>query len=112
MDRTDAAVSLEIDAGIAVLTVDSPPVNALSQAVRAGLTVKEVRLLDVFLMASNRVLSREQLLNFSRNDDVSVTDRAIDAQITRLRRKLNDQGNMIESIRGAGYMFTFKVDAV
>ena len=37
MDRTDAAVSLDIDAGIAVLTVDFPPVNALSQAVRAGL---------------------------------------------------------------------------
>ncbi|WP_188851579.1 3-hydroxyacyl-CoA dehydrogenase NAD-binding domain-containing protein [Aureimonas glaciei] len=37
MDRTDTEVSLDIDGGIAVVTVDSPPVNALSQVVRAGL---------------------------------------------------------------------------
>lgn len=83
-----------------------------SENVSAGLTVKEVRLLDVFIMAFDRVLSREQLLDLSRNDDANVTDRAIDAQIVRLRRKLNDESDIIQSVRGAGYIFTIKPKAL
>ena len=35
--QAESAVSLQVDADIAVITVDNPPVNALSHAVRKGL---------------------------------------------------------------------------
>ena len=77
----------------------------------AGLTVKEFKLLEAFVSSPNRVLSREQLLDYSRSDGFNVTDRAIDTQIVRLRKKLGAESeDLIQSIRGAGYMFTAKVD--
>ena len=74
----------------------------------ANLTVKEFRLLEVFVNAPNIVLSREQLLDKSRLHDLNVTDRAIDTQIARIRKKLSEdaEDGLIQSIRGAGYMFS------
>lgn len=73
----------------------------------ANLSVNEYKLLEALVLSSNRVLSREQLLDKARTDDYSVTDRAIDVQILRIRRKLGDKagaGEIIRAIRGVGYM--------
>ena len=76
----------------------------------AGLTVKEFKLLEAFVTAPHRVLSREQLLDLSRSEGFNVTDRAIDTQIVRLRKKLGSESDdLIQSVRGAGYMFTADV---
>ncbi len=59
-----------------------------------------------------RVLTRDQLLEFARGPDSDAFDRAIDVQISRLRRKLDDGGgghDLIRTIRNEGYMFTAKV---
>ena len=53
-----------------------------------ALTNSEFNLLAAFLAAPQRVLSRDQLLNFSRLHDDEVYDRAIDVQVGRLRKKL------------------------
>ena len=53
-----------------------------------------------------------QLLEFARGPDSDAFDRAIDVQISRLRRKLDDGGggqDLIRTIRNEGYMFTAKV---
>lgn len=73
----------------------------------ARLSVKEFRLVEALVLSSNRVLSREQLLDMARADDYEVTDRAIDVQILRIRRKLNDKAGsneIIRAVRSAGYM--------
>ncbi len=91
---------------------DRPRLQVFSKSgVSAELTVKEFKLLEAFLNAPGRVLSREQLLDMSRNNDFNVTDRAIDTQIVRIRKKLHGENDYpIQAVRGAGYIFTAKVD--
>ena len=76
------------------------------------LTSGEFSLLSVFLDNAGRILSREDLLEMARgNDAENVFDRAIDVQISRLRRKLSGFGaqEIIRTYRRAGYMFDAKV---
>ncbi len=71
------------------------------------LTAKEFRLLEALVRAPNRVLSREQLLDRTRPDDFDITDRAVDVQILRIRRKIGDKtgpSQIIQTVRGIGYM--------
>jgi two-component system OmpR family response regulator len=58
-----------------------------------------------------RVLSRDQLLDYAHGGEREVYDRAIDSKISRLRRKLNDRGNveLIRTVRNEGYMLLSKV---
>ena len=53
-----------------------------------ALTPGEFDLLSVFVNHRNRVLSREQLLEFARDDDGAAFDRSIDIHVMRLRRKM------------------------
>jgi len=54
------------------------------------LTSGELSLLTAFLEHPGRVLTRDQLVDFARGSDADIFDRAIDVQISRLRRKLNE----------------------
>ena len=70
------------------------------------LTPGEIALLAVFVENPRRVLSREALMRLSRGEGADVLERAVDIQISRLRRKLNSQSgeDIIKTSRGAGYM--------
>ncbi|MDB5468110.1 MAG: hypothetical protein JWQ46_2872 [Phenylobacterium sp.] len=84
----------------------SPP------GVVVNLSSGEFSLLRAFVERPQRVLTRDQLLEFARGPDSDAFDRAIDVQISRLRRKLDDGGggqDLIRTIRNEGYMFTAKV---
>ncbi|CAN5899669.1 response regulator [soil metagenome] len=84
----------------------SPP------GVVVNLSSGEFSLLRAFVERPQRVLTRDQLLDFARGPDSDAFDRAIDVQISRLRRKLDDGGggtDLIRTIRNEGYMFTAKV---
>jgi two-component system OmpR family response regulator len=76
------------------------------------LSTSEYDCLIAFLDAPQRVLSREFLLDVTRNRTSDAFDRAIDVQISRLRRKLNDSGDLIKTIRGAGYLFSADVTRI
>jgi two-component system OmpR family response regulator len=71
------------------------------------LTTGEYDLLLAFVETPQRVLSRDQLLDLSRNRIANGFDRSIDVQISRVRRKLGaEEGEtIIKTVRGAGYMF-------
>ena len=71
------------------------------------LSAGEFSLLRVFLEHPKRILSRDELLDLSRGGDAEVFDRAIDVQISRLRRKLNSPGGeeLIKTFRNVGYLF-------
>jgi DNA-binding response OmpR family regulator len=78
-----------------------------------ALTTGEYDLLKVFADNPNKVLSRDRLLQETRNRDAGPFDRAIDMQIARLRRKIEvdaDHPVLIKSVRGAGYIFTAPVE--
>jgi two-component system phosphate regulon response regulator OmpR len=72
------------------------------------ITGMEFDLLRVFIDNANRVLSRDQLLNLTRNREWEPFDRSIDIRIARLRRKIEANPGKpaaIRTVRGAGYMF-------
>ncbi len=71
------------------------------------LTDGEFRLLRAFVEHPRRVLTRDQLLDYSTGPDSDSYDRAIDVQVSRLRRKLERGGGqeLIRTVRMEGYMF-------
>jgi two-component system OmpR family response regulator len=74
------------------------------------LSTGEYDLLITFLEAPQRVLSRDYLLDAARNRTLEPFDRAIDVQVSRLRRKIGDGGELIKTVRGAGYLFAADVE--
>lgn len=73
------------------------------------LTASEYNLLKAFADHPGRVLSRERLLDLASARDDEAFDRAIDVRITRIRRKIEPnpgQPTIIQTIRGAGYLFS------
>jgi two-component system, OmpR family, response regulator len=81
------------------------------EGVIVNLSGGEFSLLRAFVEHPQRVLTRDQLLDFARGPDSDAYDRAIDVQISRLRRKLDDGGgsDLIRTVRNEGYLFTPKV---
>ena len=80
-----------------------------------ALTNGEFNLLVAFLNAPRCVLTRDQLLDMSRLHNDEVYGRAVDLQILRLRRKIEDDPSRpkyITTERGAGYVFASAVDVV
>jgi DNA-binding response OmpR family regulator len=74
------------------------------------LTTAEFDLLAVLIKRPGHVLSRDAIMDLLRGHDWAANDRAIDSQISRLRRKLGgDSERLIKTIRGVGYSFTAKV---
>ena len=71
----------------------------------------EFRLLLVLVERPRRALTRDQLLDLSRGVNAEHFDRAIDVQISRLRRKLARTGrdDLIRTIRNEGYLFAADV---
>jgi len=68
----------------------------------------EFKLLAAFIQRRGRVLSREQLLDAAWDRDTHVTDRAVDAHIVNLRRKIEShpaEPKFLLSVRGLGYRF-------
>jgi DNA-binding response OmpR family regulator len=75
---------------------------------RVHLTQAEYNILTLFARNSQRVISREELLEISGGRSWDPGDRSIDVHISNLRRKLDgdsDQPSRIRTIRNGGYMF-------
>ena len=66
---------------------------------------KEFELLAFFMNQPDTVFSRKSLLSSIWEDDVYVVDRTIDVHINRIRSKLMDYKNWIETVKGVGYRF-------
>jgi two-component system, OmpR family, response regulator len=82
------------------------------QGVVVNLSTGEFSLLRAFVERPQRVLTRDRLLDLARGPDTEAYDRAIDVQISRLRKKLDDGSGgqeLIRTIRNEGYLFTAKV---
>lgn len=73
-----------------------------------SLTKTEFEILAFFLRRRNRIYSREEIIRHVWADDVVVTNRTIDTNITRLRKKIAPYGNNIETRLGFGYGFKEK----
>ncbi|MDO4319516.1 MAG: response regulator transcription factor [Bacteroidales bacterium] len=70
-----------------------------------GLTRTEYEILEFFLTHRNRIYSRQEIISHVWGEDVVVTNRTIDTNITRLRKKLGEYSNNIVTRQGFGYGF-------
>ncbi len=76
------------------------------------LSTGEFDLLLALIHHPQRVLSRDQLLDLARGRAATVFDRSIDTQVSRLRRKIEENPKdpkIIKTIWGGGYVFTPQV---
>jgi two-component system OmpR family response regulator len=83
------------------------------EGVEVPLTGGEYDLLLALLERANRVLTRDMLLDLLRGRQAGPFDRAIDVAVSRLRRKLDDQGGgaqLIKTVRGGGYVLAATVE--
>jgi len=90
---------LEIDAGSRSVRIDGE---------EKVLTSYQFDLLLVLARHAGRILSREQLMDLARGEELEAYDRSIDVHISRLRAVLEDvpaRPRRIITVRGAGYVF-------
>jgi DNA-binding response OmpR family regulator len=91
--------AVEVDFARAEVRRDGRPVD---------LTRLEFKLLETFIRRRGRLLTREQLLEAAWDHGTYVTDRAVDAHIVNLRRKIEPrpaEPQFLHSVRGLGYRF-------
>ncbi|PEQ10520.1 DNA-binding response regulator [Novosphingobium sp. PC22D] len=80
--------------------------------VAAPLSAGEFNLLHAFVTHPRRVLSRDQLLDFTQGRELAAFERSIDNHISRLRRKIEadpSDPQLIKTIWGGGYMLAADV---
>lgn len=76
-------------------------------------TSGEFEMLLALARSAHKILSRERLFEVTRGVQSEAYDRAVDIQIGRLRKKLNDDPRaptFIKTVRGVGYMFIADVE--
>ena len=84
-----------------------------STGTMVALSGAEYRLLRVFLDYPQRVLNRDQLLNFTQGRDTEPFDRSIDILVSRLRQRLKEDAReprFIKTVRNEGYVFAATVE--
>ena len=69
------------------------------------LTRKEYEIISLMAKSPGRIFSREEILRRIWESDVIVTDRTVDVNMARLRKKMDDYGNYIRNKPGFGYYF-------
>lgn len=69
------------------------------------LTKKEFEILLLLTKNQGRIFSREEILDRIWSNDVIVTDRTVDVNMTRLRKKMEEFGGYIRNKAGYGYYF-------
>jgi len=79
--------------------------RAFADGEEVDLTPLEYRLLEVFMERRGRVQTRRQLLQTAWQTNAQLETRTVDMHVARLRSKLGDAGEMLETVRGVGYRF-------
>lgn len=88
--------NLELDTASKTVSINKEMVN---------LTRKEFEILSLLLKQQGHYISREEILDRIWSDDVIVTERNVDVNIARLRKKIGEYGNYVKGKSGYGYCF-------
>ena len=88
------------------LTIDFADIRTVCNGRKIKLTNKEFSLLSVLAKSADRVVTRQQLLDSVWGYSYYGDARTLDVHIRRLRQKLEECGDCIETVVGVGYRFT------
>lgn len=91
-----------------ILTVGDIRVDVASRVVsyknkKLSLTLKEFMVLEYLMRNTNKVITRDELYSHAWDFADSSFSNTVDVHIKNLRKKLNDNGTYIQTIRGVGY---------
>lgn len=104
LKRTNVtATSEKIEIGL--VSIDTGARRILLDGADITFSPKEYDCLMYFVDNPNQALSREQILNRVWGFDYFGDDRTVDTVIKRLRKKLEGEGDRIQTVRGVGYRF-------
>ncbi|OQX79096.1 MAG: DNA-binding response regulator [Bacteroidetes bacterium 4484_276] len=87
------------------LTMDISKKKLFIDSETINLTKKEFKILQLLLQYRGRIFERYEILDRVWADDVIVTNRTVDVNITRIRKKIGNYGKYIISRSGYGYCF-------
>lgn len=87
---------LQLDINRKMTSLDGEPVK---------LTRKEFEILAMLMKNRGKFISRQEILDRIWSDDVIVTERNVDVNIARLRKKIKGYGAVIKGRSGYGYCF-------
>lgn len=88
--------NLKLDTNSKIITIEEEPVS---------LTRKEFEILTLLLKNQGKFISRQEILSRIWSDDVIVTERNVDVNIARMRKKIGKYGNSVIGRSGYGYCF-------
>ncbi|EFD05135.1 MAG: response regulator transcription factor [Peptostreptococcus sp.] len=100
-NKTNKIGSNKLKAGDLILELDRHEVYLRDRLI--DLTVKEYGILKLLLENKGRVISREYILEKIWGYDYFGETRTVDVHIRYLRKKLGEDENFIDTIRGLGY---------
>lgn len=87
------------------LEINTKNKEAFIKGKPVNLTKTEFEILQKLAKNPNRIFSRQEIIESVWGNNVFVTERTVDVHITRLRKKLEDYGNIISNRLGYGYKF-------
>ncbi len=105
MPAVNERADYESDVIFRTLRIDRNDKTVYLDGEELPLTRTEYDILLFFLIHRNRIYSREEIINQVWGDDVVVTNRTIDTNITRLRKKIGQYSNNLVTRQGFGYGF-------
>jgi two-component system response regulator CpxR len=73
--------------------------------VRLNITSTEFDILEHLMRSAGRVVTRTELMTVLHQCEAMPYDRSLDVHISHLRKKLGPRGELIRTVRGAGYLF-------
>ena len=85
------------------VTIDLARHQVLTEAAAIDLTATEFKLITLFARSPGRVFTRDILMDVIWGQEYYGVDRTVDTHVSRLRRKLGNLGNQIETVYGVGY---------
>jgi len=89
------------------LELDTSRKRIIADGKKVELTKKEYEILKLLLENLGKVFSRNDLLSMIWGDDVIVTERTVDVNITRLRNKMGNYSQYLKNKTGYGYFLEF-----
>jgi len=104
-DRIDRSKNEVLTFGRGEISIDPSNREVSIHGSLINLTTIEFNILELLARNSNRVLTRDQIIDQIWTDKNQVTTRVIDVHVNYLRKKLNSSSRFVKSIRGVGYIF-------
>lgn len=107
--RRSAAVRDQLPGPLVVedLELDVVKKRLVVAGSKIELTPKEFEILYLLWTNQGRIFSREDIMDRVWSDDVVVNERAVDVNVTRLRKKMGAHGRFLKNKTGYGYYIEF-----